>query len=155
MFYSQQVRLIKIKFIKNSPIAQDQRGVSLIELILVVMAVAFLTLLLANLPSSVSSINKSRHTSLAKNIAGKKIESFRGQTFSTLLNETNSFTDPSLNKLPDGTAFYEVSPCPEDVCSIELTEKIKQLKVTVEWNESGDSKKVELITLIGEGGLGQ
>lgn len=144
-----------LNFLKKYELRTNQRGVSLVELILVVMAIAFLALMIANLPSSISSINKSRNMSLARDIASKKIEYFREQEFSTLLNETNSFMDDSLLKLPLGQASYEITNCPESVCSEDVSSKIKQVKVFVLWRESGEEKKVELTTLLGEEGLGQ
>lgn len=128
-------------------------GVSLVELVLVVAAVGFLALLVNNLPSSISSINKSRHASLARDVASKQIDYLRRQTYENLSLGTVAFSDSGLGNLPESSAVYEVEDCPVEVCT-DL-EDAKEVKVKVSWNESGDSKFVELVTIIGEGGVGQ
>lgn len=132
---------------------KKERGVSLVELVLVVAAVGFLALLVNNLPSSISSINKSRHASLARDIAGKQVEYLRRQTYTNLSLGTESFYDSGLSNLPGALATYEIEGCSPEVCPNQ--EEAKEVKVKVSWNESGDNKFVELITIIGEGGLGQ
>lgn len=132
-----------------------QAGVSMVELVIVTGAVIFLGLLVMSLPSSISSINRSRHTSIAKDISNRQIEQLRKQPFEDLAKGASPFTDLSLSSLNQGTATYEVSDCPFTVCTEEQSTKIKQVKVTVSWNESGDSKKIEMVTLVGEGGIGQ
>lgn len=125
----------------------------MIEILLVVAAVGFLVLLIANLPSSVASISKSRHASLAREIANKEMDFLRKKTYANLALGTNTFTDPGLDNLPTPSASYEVTDCPVQVCS--GGEKVKQIKVTVAWNEGGSNKSVELVTLIGENGVAQ
>ena len=131
---------------------KKEKGVSLVELVLVVAAVGFLALLVSNLPSSISSINKSRHASLARDIAGKQMDYLRRQTYANLSEGTESFFDSSLNNLPGALATYEIEECPLEVCLDQ--ESAKEVKVKVIWNESGDSKSVELVTIVGEGGIG-
>lgn len=132
---------------------KKERGVSLIELVLVIAAVGFLALLVSNLPSSISSINKSRHASLARDIAGKQIEYLRRLTYANLSEGAESFFDSGLSNLPGALATYEVEACSPEICPNQ--EGAKEVKVKVSWNESGDNKSVELTTIIGEGGLGQ
>lgn len=125
------------------------------ELVLVIAAVGFLVLLIGNLPSSISSINKSRHMSLARDITSKQIDSLRKQTYNglTITTEPVTFFDSSLTDFSTPTATYEISDCPADICL--NSEKIKKIKVKVTWKEQGDNKVVELTTLIAEGGLSQ
>ncbi|MFH0937172.1 MAG: hypothetical protein V1808_02680 [Candidatus Daviesbacteria bacterium] len=140
-------------------ITAKERGVSLIELLLVIAAVVFLVMLIGSLPSSVSSINKSRHSSLARDIASKKIDSLRKQGFSfldlTTSLEGDPFSDPSLTSLPQGSAVYQVLDCPDTICTSSPKEQAKEVKVKVSWNESGDNKKVELTTIVASGGITQ
>lgn len=138
---------------KIPPKSTKQSGVSLIELILVVAAVAFLVLLLANLPSAIASINKSRHASIARNIVNKQIDYLRKQTYTNLADGTSSFSDTALSSLPGAVGTYKIEDCPSAICV--ASEEIKQVTVTVLWNEMGDDKFIEVVTLVGEEGLGQ
>lgn len=128
-------------------------GVSLVELVLVIAAIGFLALLVNNLPSSISSINKSRHASLARGLASKQMEYLRRQTYANLSSGASSFSEPGLNTLSGALATYEINDCPLEVCTDQ--EEAKEVKVKITWNESGDSKSVELLTIIGKGGIGQ
>ena len=129
-----------------------ERGFSLVEIVLVAATAVFLGILIISLVSPVASINKSRHTSIALEVANRQIESLRKQAFEKG-NGADSFYDNKLSLLPGSTASYEIDDCPIGVCTLE--EKVKQVKVEVSWSESGEIKKVELVTLVGEGGLGQ
>jgi len=138
---------------KVFPKSTKQAGISLIELILVVAAVAFLVLLLANLPSAIASINKSRHASTARSIVNKQTDYLRKQTYTNLANGTNSFSDTALSSLRSAAGTYKIEDCPPAVCT--ASEEIKQITVTVSWNEMGDNKSIEVVTLVGKEGLGQ
>lgn len=131
----------------------NRRGFSLAELVLIIAATSFLGLIISNLPASVGTINKSKHTSVAQEIATKQIDYLRKRTFANLASGTNSFSDPSLSSLPGGAAAYTVMDCPSQVCTHQ--EKARQVEVRVSWNEGSDSKNVDLVTLIGDGGVGQ
>lgn len=134
----------------------NDQGISLVEVVLVCAAVIFLGLLIVGLASPIASINKSRHTSLAKEIASSQIENLRKQTYEVLKgmeSEEMVFSDSRLSALPSSAASYKVEDCPLEICPSE--EKIKKVMVKVSWSESGETKKVELTTLVGEGGIGQ
>lgn len=130
-----------------------ERGISLIEIILVVIAVAILAILVASLPQSIQSIRKSGNTSTAREIASKELDILRKQPYVNLVNGINNFTDTNLTKLPSPTATYEIDDCPVEICT--LGENIKKIKVKIDWVESSNTKTVELSTLLSEGGLGQ
>lgn len=130
-----------------------ERGISLIELILVIVAVIVLAFIVSSLPSSIQSIRNSGNTSLAREIASKQLDFFRKQPYSNLSNGTNSFTDASLSKLPFPAAEYEIDDCPTTICT--AGEEAKQIKIKITWKESGITKNIELETLIADGGLGQ
>lgn len=128
-----------------------QKGITLVELLLVVVAVGFLALLINNLPSSISSINRSRHSSIAREIAEKQLEYLRKQPYPTLANGVNNFSDPQLSTLPSVTAVYEIADCSSQIC--QFSEVAKEVRVRVSWNESGDNKTVELLTIIAQQGV--
>jgi type II secretory pathway pseudopilin PulG len=132
---------------------KQERGISLIELILVVVAVGILALLVSSLPSSIQSIRHSGNTSLAREIASKQLDYFKKQPYANLSNGTSTFSDTGLSKLPSPTAEYEIDDCPVDICT--SGEEAKKIKVIITWQEQGDTKNIELSTLIAEGGLGQ
>lgn len=132
---------------------REEKGVSLIEIILVAGAVIALTLLLGSVPSAMSSINKSRHNSTAREIAVRQMEQLKRQPYINLAVGVNSFTDANLDKLSSASATYEIKDCSVAICTND--EDIKEVKVTVSWNEGNDPAKLELDTLIYEGGIGQ
>lgn len=133
--------------------SKSERGVSVVELVLVVIAVAILALLVASLPQAIASIRKSGNTSLARGIAEKELDLLRRQQYINLVNGSNNFTDTNLFKLPLPVAIYEVDDCPPSICA--LGESAKEVKVSVSWVEAGTTKSVELLTIISQGGLGQ
>lgn len=132
---------------------RKEQGISLIEIILVGAAVIVLTLLLGSVPSAISSINRSRHNSTAREIAVRQMEQLKRQPYINLAEGVNTFTDANLDKLASASAFYEIKACSAGICTND--EDIKEVKVTVFWNEGRDPTKIELNTLIYEGGIGQ
>lgn len=132
---------------------KSEKGVSLVEIVLVVVAVAILALLVSALPQSISSIRRSGNVSLAREIASKQLDFLRKQPYSNLSNGVNNFADSSLSKLPNPTATYEIDDCPLEICTLE--EIAKRIKVSINWIESGKTQNTELITIVSEGGLGQ
>lgn len=132
---------------------KSEKGVSLVEILLVVAAVIILALLVSALPQSISSIRRSGNVSLAREIAGKQLEFLHKQPYSNLSNGINNFSDTSLVKLPSPTATYEIDDCPLEICTLEET--AKKIKVSVNWIESGKTQTAEISTIVSEGGLGQ
>ena len=132
---------------------KKQLGISLVEIVLVIAALGFLVLLIGTLPATIGAINSSSHLSLAKDITSKDVEVLRKLAYANLANGTATFTDPELIRLPGYAANYEVIDCPSAICS--NGEKAKQVTVTVSWNESSKLRSTRLVTIIGEGGVGQ
>lgn len=132
---------------------RNQSGLSLLELILVIGLVSFLSLLLFNLPASIAAINKSIHQSVARDIANKKMGSLRKQAYTNLANGQSSFTDGSLQKLFQPSASFTIEDCPESICTTPL--EAKKVTVTVLWKEATGNQRVDITTLIAKGGVGQ
>lgn len=127
-----------------------QKGVSLVEVLLVIVIIGFITLLIFNLPSSIGLIGTSRYSSLAKDIAAKEIEDLRAIGYDNLSSNGSSVvSDPRLANLPQGQATLITSDC--GVCT--NNESTKQIKVTISWQEKSQIKNIELTTLISQGGL--
>ncbi|MBI2040335.1 hypothetical protein HYT18_04650 [Candidatus Microgenomates bacterium] len=138
--------------LKNDPMS-NEKGVSLVESLLVIFAVGFIVLLLANLPNAMFLINKSKHLSLAREIAVKQLEDKRSTSYANLVNGSSAITDTRITSLPDGSGTIEVEDCDENICTSQ--ERIKQVNVTINWQESAKPQTVSLETFIGEGGLNQ
>lgn len=140
-------------FYLNCP--NKEKGSTLVEVVLVVLVVGFLALLITNIPSSMASINKSRHSSQAKDIANRQIDNLRktGYEGLNLTEEAVAFSDTDLINLPSANATYKVESCPETVCL--SSENAKKVTVRIDWDEVGDEKSVELVTIVSEGGIGQ
>lgn len=129
------------------------KGVSLIETLLVVVAVGFIVILMANLPSSLGLIARSQHLSLAREIAAKQIEDKRTLNFINLANGTSAISDTRLQSLPSGAGIVEVLDCNIQICT--NSEPIKHIKVTVSWMDNLKEQNINLETFVGEGGLNQ
>ena len=132
---------------------KDERGVSLVELLLVVIVVGVIVFLLANLPNAMNLINKSKHLSMAREIAAKQIEDKRSISYINLVNDTLAISDSRINLLPDGSGTVVVADCDVLICT--QGESAKQVSVTVSWKDNNKLQKVSLETLIAEGGLNQ
>ncbi|KKR81241.1 MAG: hypothetical protein UU73_C0003G0195 [Candidatus Daviesbacteria bacterium GW2011_GWA1_41_61] len=132
----------------------SQSGISLIELTLVVMLVLALAMVVANLPSWTASITGSKYNSIAREVASKKINYLRKNLYSkNLPNGTTVFSDESLTKIPSSTASYSIEDCSEDICLND--EQVKKVTVQINWKERAENKFLELVTLVGVGGVGQ
>lgn len=134
----------------------NQKGFSIIELILVVVIVGFIILLVTNLPSSISLVGLGRQTSLAKEIGSKQIESIRTIPFENLANGPQPVSDSRLSLLPQGLGTITIIDCPIAVCpnpGDPLFNSIKQVKVQISWKHGQESKSIEIITLISKNGL--
>lgn len=132
---------------------RNESGLSLVESLLVVVSIGFIVILMANLPNALGLITKSRHISLAKEIAAKQIEDKRAISYTNLANDTNIISDSRLSLLPGGAGILEVSDCNVTICT--NSESIKHIKVTVSWMDNQKEQTVAMETFIGEGGLNQ
>lgn len=131
----------------------NNKGFSLIELLLVVVTISTIVFLLANLPNAFLLINKSKHLSLAKEIASKQIEDKRTINFANLINDTTDINDNRINQLPSGAGTTIVADCSPDICT--NGENMKQVTVTISWKDNQKIQTVTLNTFIGEGGINQ
>lgn len=135
---------------------RSQTGVSLIESLMVVAIMAVVVFLMANLPNAMGLINKSKHLSIAREIATKQIEDKRSINYANLVNDTTPITaslDSRINLLPNGSGSIQVENCPVQICT--NSEHIKQVAVTINWKDNNKNQTISLKTFIGEGGLNQ
>lgn len=132
---------------------KSENGVSLIESLMVIAMVGIIVFLLANLPNAFSLINKSKHVSLAREIAAKQIEDKRAISFGNLTNDNSAIVDSRLSLLPGGSGSVVVEDCSAQICT--NSEQIKLVTVTVFWKALDKIQSINLKTLIGQGGLNQ
>ncbi|GEM_PF-1722129 len=134
----------------------DQRGVSLVESLLVVVVVGVIVALMANLPNAMNLITKSKELSLAREIATKQIEDKRATSYINLAKGTEDLKtlDSRVSLLPGGDGSVVVEDCDtEKICT--NGESIKQVIVTINWKNNSKQQTATLNTLIGKGGLNQ
>lgn len=132
---------------------EAESGVSLIESLLVVVAVGLMVYLLASIPNSLVLITKSRNASLAREIVVKQIEDKRTINYSNLVNDSSPITDSRLATLPQGSGTVTVEDCDLAVCT--SGEHVKQITVLVSWLADNRIQTVTVKTMIGEGGINQ
>lgn len=130
----------------------NQRGIFLLESVLAVIVISGIVFLLANIPNSIALINKSKHLSIAKEIAAKAIEDKRSLDYSNLAQGTNiPVTDSRIDLLPSGTASITVALCGQVLCP--NSESAKVVSVIVDWKESDKEQQFKMDTIISEGGF--
>ncbi len=132
---------------------KNERGVSLIESLMVVVFVGIIVSLLANLPNAMSLIGKSQHLSLAREIAVKQIEDKRAINYLNLVNDITPISDARISSLPQGSGEVKVEDCDSSICT--ASEPIKKITVEVLWVDNQKQQQIRLETFIGEGGLDQ
>lgn len=137
----------------QSKIHNNQRGFSLLEILLAIVTVGILILLLVNIPNSIRLVSKSNHQSLAREVAAKALEDVRATQYVNLANGESAVVDNRLNLLPGAGATRLVKGCDPTICT--QGEETKHVKVTVTWRESGQKQTVILETLVSKGGLNQ
>lgn len=132
---------------------KNETGVSLIESLLVLVTVAAIVFLMASLPNALALINKSKHVSLAREIAVKELEDKRAVSFANLVPDTTPISDSRLSLLPQGAGTVTVADCDPLICT--NGEQVKKITVILTWKDSNNPQTVNLDTFIGEGGLNQ
>lgn len=130
-----------------------EKGFSLIESLLVVVVIGSVVFLMANIPNSMTLMNKSNHLSLAREIATKQIEDKRNIQYENLVNDNSPINDTRLDLLPQSSGTVEVTDCLVSVCT--NGEHVKQITATVNWVDNKKPQTVSLKTMISEGGINQ
>lgn len=131
----------------------NEKGISLVESLLVVVILGVIVLLMANIPNSLMLISKSKHLSLAREIAVKQIEDKRAISYANLTNDSSQVIDSRLSLLPQGVGTVEVEDCDSAICT--NGERVKQVTVTLNWQDNNKTQEISLKTMIGEGGINQ
>lgn len=132
---------------------ENEKGVSLIESLLVIVVVASIVFLMANLPNAYALVGKSKHLSLAREIALKQIEDKRMLNYENLVLDNSPIVDSRLSLLPQGTGTVIVEDCNSKICI--NGESVKQVTTTINWKDNNKAQTVTLKTMISKGGLNQ
>lgn len=130
-----------------------ERGTSLIELLLIIVIIASCVFLIANLPNAFMLVSKSKHLSLAREIASKQIEDKRTISYNNLVNETSIINDLRIGLLPQGEGSITIVDCELQICT--NGEHVKKITVTVSWKDNNKTQSIILNTFIAEGGINQ
>ncbi len=131
----------------------NQRGVSLVESLLVIVAVAAIVFLMVNIPNVVNLMGKSNHLSLVREIGLKQLEDKRTTSYINLVNGTTTISDTRISLLPQGTGTVTVADCDPSICT--NSEHIKKITITVSWKDNNKQQDFKIDTFVGEGGLNQ
>lgn len=136
-----------LPFRSPSTLLRAKEGFGLIEIILsVVLIIAIVTALFA-LSGTFFIRRSSDLQSIAAKIASKDIENLRAATFSSLpASATCSITDSDLSKLPSGCGDRTITDYTDDP-------NIKQVTITIRWQEKSIAKSLVMDTLIYANGL--
>lgn len=132
-------------------VLSEERGFSLIELMLVGVIVSFVVLLIYNLPTVFQLISVSNRASLAKQIANQKIEDIRARGYDNLANSQTPLVDNRLSQLPSGSGTVTIQSCPLSVC--QSNEQAKLCSVEVDWTDTAGTRNVTLTTMVAKNGL--
>jgi Tfp pilus assembly protein FimT len=132
-------------------INERKRGISTIEMLIVIAIVGFLIILIAAIPNSIRLISRARHQSLVREIINKALETKRSIGYINLANGIQAINDQRLSSLPDGTGETLIEDCDALICTED--EDVKKVTVTINWNEAGSTKEETMVTFISDGGL--
>ncbi|MBI4049544.1 MAG: type II secretion system protein [Candidatus Doudnabacteria bacterium] len=122
----------------------DQKGISLIEVIVSMGIILVLFILYIAAQNTVVQSRKLRYENLAYHVANKQMEELRGTSFATLP-LSGTISDSMLSQIPSGSGNFSVT----DYSGFS---GLKELVVTVSWND-GVSKQIQLKTVAGSGGI--
>ena len=129
----------------------NSKGISLVELLIVISSIGFLALLVASVPNAISLVGKSNYLSIAREIAVKQIEDTRSIGYESLNDGENEINDSRLKSLPQSTGTVIIKDCDASICTHD--EELKQVIVHITWKESGKDQEVKMTTFVSENGL--
>lgn len=150
-----------MKLVKQA-IFRSERGISILESLIAVAIISSMVFLLISLPNALMLFSKSKHLSLAREIAVKLIEDKRAISYANLPSGESALSDVRLSLLPQGSGTVVLGfkqdngiwlDCDPTLCT--NGEYIKQIAVTINWVDNNKPQSVTLKTMITEGGISQ
>jgi prepilin-type N-terminal cleavage/methylation domain-containing protein len=130
------------------PQTAKQDGFTLVELVITITVFAIIVPALASMLGQLDGVNdRARDLSLVNALVENKVEGLRSVSFSGLTNGTTDFSSelPVTVALPR-SATYTVST---------VNTALKQVDVSVVYNDHGQTRTVAYRTYVGELGVGQ
>jgi len=123
-----------------------EAGFSLVEIIVSISVILVIFSLLILEIDALSISKKQRYEYIASQIANNQIETLRATSYDSLPS-SGTISDSQLSQLPSGAGSFTVSDYPDYT-------NLKQLSVTVTWND-GASKSFVITSLVGGQGINQ
>ncbi len=126
----------------------QQNGFTLVELIITITVFAIIVPALASMLGQLDGVNdRARDLSVVNALVENKVEGLRSVSFSGLTNGTTDFSSelPISVALPR-SATYTISA---------VNSALKQIDVSVVYNDHGQTRTISYRTYIGELGVGQ
>ncbi|MCL5667146.1 MAG: prepilin-type N-terminal cleavage/methylation domain-containing protein [Patescibacteria group bacterium] len=121
-----------------------QKGYTIIEVVISLFIIGAVLVIYAAASNSIVLNRSVKYQELAHYIAVSELEDLQAAPFSSIPS-SGPFSHSLLGQLPQGSANLEVS---------DYSAKVKQVKVTVGWQEPGrNAHNVALTTLMVEGGI--
>lgn len=130
--------------------AQNQKGFTLVEIIVTIVVAGIMMIGLSSTVIGIRLINaRAKDAALVNSIVEDKVEELRSQTFVRLVNGTYDFTDELPDTITDDrTATYTVATASGNVA-------LKEITITISYNDFNEEDVYEYKTFIGELGVGQ
>lgn len=122
----------------------NNKGFSLIELILVILVAGAIILVMVNLGPAINFLGVGNRELIVRQIVAEQIEDIRSKGFDNLSDGVVAITDPRLASFPQKTATITVSPAATG---------LKQVDIAINWVENGKTKSFLTSTLVAKGGL--
>ncbi len=126
----------------------SQAGFTIVELLITIVLLALAVPVLGSLVSMLSGVNdRARDMAIIHALAENKVESLRSAGFGNLAVGTVTFTSelPSTIATPRSAQYVVTSP------SVAL----KQVQITISYNDHGQTRTLNYRTYVGELGVGQ
>ena len=127
---------------------KSEQGFTIIELLITISVVGILVPTLAGFVNTLNRLNdRARDLTLVNSLAENKVESLRSIGFSGINNGTTSF----VSELPASLG----SPHSADYTVTTPSTGLKQVDLTISYNDHGSTQTVNFRTYVGELGVGQ
>ncbi|OGE81348.1 MAG: hypothetical protein A2826_02215 [Candidatus Doudnabacteria bacterium RIFCSPHIGHO2_01_FULL_43_23] len=123
--------------------SKEQNGLTAIEAIFAILIIVIGLVVYTSSLNLVKGVRSAKYQDIAYHIASKQIEDLRNTDFASLP-ASQATADPRLELLLNGSGFVTIT---------DINSDLKQVNVNVTWIELGNTKSVNLDTLIYVSGI--